>query len=139
MTKTSMYHVLNTKIAAIHGRMLQNEDYRRMLSMNSIAEIVGYLKNHTDYRHLLQNAKTDSIERFELEKILNEKLVDMIEKFKKYTTGSYRSFLNCFHIRYEIDELKQIATHIQQGDGFPHHGKLVFLSKNQFSYDPNGP
>lgn len=131
MTKTSMYHVLNTKIAAIHGRMLTKEDYEHLLSMKSITEIATYLKNYTDYRIFLHATKTELIDRFELERILNEKLVALITNFKKYVTGPYRSFLNCFHIRYEMDELKQIATHIQQGDGFPHHGKLVFLSKNQ--------
>ncbi|MFS8652004.1 MAG: V-type ATPase subunit [Caldibacillus sp.] len=130
MTKTAMYHVLNTKIAAIRGKMLTETDYRRLLNMTSVQEIVSYLKGHTSYRKFLQTVKLDSGDRFALEKILNEKLIALLTNLRKYVTGPYRDFLNCFQIRYEVAELKQIAKQIQQTGYASHYEKPVFLAKN---------
>lgn len=131
MANKSMYKVLNTKIAAIHGKMLAKEDYRTLLNMKSIREIVTYLKNHTEYARFLPATKIETIDRTALEKYLDSKLVHLIDSFRKYTVGPYREFVHCFYMKYEIAELKQIASYLYQNEEFPQQLRFVFLEKNK--------
>lgn len=132
MARKSMYHVLNAKIAAMHSKLLTDEDYKKLIEMKSPSDIARYLKNYTEYRHFLQNRNPELMNRLQLERMLEEKLVDILSRLAKFCEGVYKDFIKSFYIKYEIAELKEIARHIhvEKTNGNSSNG-LSFLKRNR--------
>jgi len=132
MARKSMYDVLNAKIAAMHSKLLTDEDYKKLIVLKSPADIARYLKANTEYRPFLEQVNLDSVSRVDLEKIFEERLVDILTRLAKYCEGPYKGFIKSFFMKYEIDELKEIARqiHIDGKSGEPSRG-MAFIKRNR--------
>lgn len=123
------YEAINAKCHSILGRRLTSEDYKKLLNMNSIAEIAQFIKlNSLDYRNFLNEVEIGSVHRDELEKKLKMVLIYYIDKIDNYFSGEYRDFFMTFYLKYEIYDLKRVARLIHiEGDVESLRDNLIFV------------
>ena len=112
MDKISRFTAVNTKIAAMVGKLLTDEDYKNMFKLNSPSEISAYLKKSTAYSEFFIGSPAE-MHRDEIERHLKEGFINYLDKLIHYFTGDYRNFFKCYYLKYEIYDLKKAARLIQ--------------------------
>ncbi len=133
MDKNVKYAAVNTKIAAMCGKLLDEEDYKRMIALSSPSEIAVYLKNNTHYGEFFRDRDASTMHRNEIERILKEGLITYVDKLINYFNGEYRSFLKGFYMKYEIIDLKRIARLISIEKDFDNlKDNLVYAGKYKY-------
>lgn len=115
MGSVAKFAALNTKLDAISGKLLKNQDYEALMSKESVVEIATYLKENTHYRGVFEDINVDYLHRGEIADILLKRNIALLESLSHYMDGAYRDFLNTLFMRYEVEDLKLIiralATH----------------------------
>ena len=61
-----------TKVKAMYGRRLTDAQYRALLHRRSVAEIVTYLRDETDYADVLADTAPTAVHRQQLEHLLRK-------------------------------------------------------------------
>ena len=103
MSNAARYAAVNTKIRALEGRFLSDEDYRALLEKESVLDIVRYLKR-TDYRHAFAGLDEGSLHRGNIEVLLKRYAVDKLVRLRYYYQGRYGKFLNVLLLRFEVED-----------------------------------
>src|SRR5665647_782339 len=111
MNSITRYAAVNTKIRALEGQFLSDEDYKVLLSKNSIQDIVRFLKQ-TNYQKAFINIDETSIHRGQLEGILKRYAIDEFTRLSHYFQGQYSKFLKVLFMRFEIEDLKVLIRAI---------------------------
>lgn len=133
MDQNTMYAAVNTKIASMFGKLLNDEDYRNLLSLKNSQEIAQYLKANTYYGEFLKDKDPLKMHRGDIERLLKESLVVYMDKLINYFHGEYRSFLKSFYMKYEIYDLKRVARIIHIDKDFDNiKESLVFAGKYKY-------
>lgn len=115
MDKVTVYAAVNTKIRALEGDFLKQEDYINLLQKKSVADIARYLKDNTSYGKLLGDIRIDRISRKDMEEILKRNMIKNMDRLMHYFRDDYRDFIRSFYIKYEIEDLKILARAIFNG------------------------
>lgn len=127
------FYAINTKLAAMTGKLLNTEDYKSMISLKSPAEIAGYLKNNTQYSDVLSEYDTLTMHRDDIERCLKESLINYLDKLMHYFDGEYKKFFKNFYMRYEISDLKGLARAIHINKDYTDlKNMLVFAGKYRY-------
>lgn len=113
MDNITRFAALDAKSRALMGKLLDDEDYKNLLSKKSVPEIAAYLKQYTRYGSILQDFNENEIHRGKLETLLKKNHMNSIEKLVHYFQDNYREFYETIIIRYEIEDLKVIARAIK--------------------------
>lgn len=108
MDKISRFSAVNTKVTAMVGKLLTDEDYKNMFKLNSPSEISAYLKKSAAYSEYFSGNPSE-MHRDEMERHLKEGFINYLDKLIHYFTGDYRSFFKCYYLKYEIYDLKRAA------------------------------
>lgn len=108
-------NVILTKIRAMYGKRLTEEDYSELLRKRSVAEIAAYLKNQTAYSQTLSSINENSIHRGFLELMLGRYQFDMFERLNNYDP-SQSGFLNHLMLKSEVNEILRCIMYIQSED-----------------------
>lgn len=133
MNSNSMYLILNTKVSAMFGKLLKDEDYKKIIFLKSPGEIAMYLKENTAYGEYFENLDPLRMSRDDIERVLKNGLISYMDKLMHYFNGDYRSFFKCFYIKYEISDLKRAARLIHIDKDFERiKENLVFAGKYKY-------
>lgn len=116
MGSVTNFAAINTKIMAKKRYLLNEEDFRILLSLNSVTEIVKYLKENTGYNEALKNIRLSTVHRGQIEIELYKNIVCQIEKIISYFHGDYRKFFLSILIEFEIEDLKLIFRAISRNE-----------------------
>jgi V/A-type H+-transporting ATPase subunit C len=143
MDKSSRFTAVNTKIAAMVGKLLTDEDYINMFKLSSPSEIAVYLKKNTAYSEFFIGDPS-VMHRDEIERHLKEGFINFLDKLINYFTGEYRNFFKCYYMRYEIYDLKKAARliHIEKStdnmkDNLRFTGKYRYIDIDKISKSEN--
>lgn len=115
MGSTAEFAALNTKLAAIRGRFLTPSDYEQLMARRTVAEIAAYLKEHTHYRDVLEQVRTEDIHRSELGQYLSRKSVLTMESLCHFAGGEVKEFIKALFLRYEVEDLKLVLRGMALG------------------------
>lgn len=130
MDNVTRYAAVNTKIRALEGKFLKNEDYIKMLEKSSVNDIANYLKENTYYKTILDNINSENISRRYLEVNLKNYLIKNVEKLRNYFEGNYKKFIKSLYLKYEIDDIKKFARLISNESFEESYEKtFVFIGK----------
>ncbi|NLM13695.1 MAG: V-type ATPase subunit [Epulopiscium sp.] len=110
------FAAINTKLKAKKRNFLSDEDFRNLLTKNSVGEMARYLKENTGYKEVLKNFDPSNVHRGDLEIALVKNIVHQIENLVSYFQGDYRQFFLCLLIEYEIEDLKLILRMISRNE-----------------------
>lgn len=115
MGNITRFAAINTKVKALEGKLLKNQDYVALLTKKDVGEVVTYLKENTTYRQIFKNIG-HNIEVDTLELLLQKNIVKQYEKLVHYFTGEYRKLFKILFMRYEIADLKLYLKTIMRGE-----------------------
>lgn len=102
------FSAINSKVKALIGKMLSQEQYLKLLNCKDFKSTVKVLKEETSYSELLEFCDLEKIHRGELENILHKHYISTYSKFIKYFYGEYRKIIKGLFLRWEIEDLKVI-------------------------------
>lgn len=100
------YSSVNSKIHALKSSLLTEDDYRELISLHSIPEIVKNLSERDFYSELFIKVDPETIHRRDLELLIRNKIVDVLNKFRSLFRGPERELILLLLKRYEIANLK---------------------------------
>lgn len=116
MDRVIVYSAINTKIKVLERDFLKRQDYLNLLKMDSVSKAAGYLKENTSYGKFLENINLDTVSRRDIEEILKRNMITIVDKLLYYFRGDYKILIRSLYIRYEIEDLKNLARSIFNGD-----------------------
>ena len=102
------FSAINSKIKALIGKMLSQDQYIKLLNCKDYVSTVKVLKEETSYSELLKDCNLDKMHRSDLENILHKHYISTYSKFIKYFSGEYRKLIKILFLRWEIEDLKMI-------------------------------
>lgn len=144
MGNVTGFAAVNTKLRVKKRKFLTDEDFRILLSKNSVGEITRYLKEHPGYKEVLRNFDPSDVHRGDLEIELIKNIVHQIEAILSYFQGDYRQFFLSLLIEYEIEDLKLILRMISRNeditkikDSLVHSEKYSHLDYDQLLQSKN--
>ena len=120
---SNKYVAINTKLKGMESRFLNQKDYENLLACDSISSLTGYLKNTQCYGDILNGVNTDTVTRGSLEKILDNALIEDIDRMKNYLSSDEKKFIHCLYAKYEISDMKRYARKL--------YGNTSYLSEDQ--------
>lgn len=102
------FSAINSKVKALIGKMLSEDQYLKLLKCKDFKSTVKALKEETNYSELLEPYNLEKIHRGDLEILLHRHYISTYSKFINYFDGEYRKLIKAFFLRWEIEDLKVI-------------------------------
>ena len=93
------------KSRAVYGRRLTREDYAKLASMNTVADVCEYLKQTKRYEHALADVNSRTIHRGRLEELLKRATYDVFESFHIFDYSNCRNYFKFIVARLEIEQI----------------------------------
>ena len=111
------YSGLSTKVRAMSGKLLTQEDYQQLGSLSSVPEVIAFLKKKPSYAQLLEKEDERSLHRGRAEGLIMQSLFMDFSRLYRFSSLDQRRFLDGFFMRYEISCLNMIIRSIMtQGE-----------------------
>lgn len=131
------FSAVNSKVKALKGKMLKDEDYQKLLQCSDFMAAVRLLKEETRYGEILNKYDTNTLHRGSLEIILARYFADVYEKFLNYFNSEFRRLLKNLFLRWEIEDLKVIVRGKYIGSSREEIERKLFArsSLNTIDYD----
>lgn len=106
------YPNINAKLKAMYANRLTKENIDDMIKQNNIKNVVLLLKSKSD---IFKNSE-ENIDRLEIEKLLDESLINDILKIKKLLNKEDNKLFDLFLRQYEIKCVKSILRKLYSED-----------------------
>ncbi len=131
------FSAVNSKVKAMMGKMLREEQYLKLLKCKDFKSTIKVLKEETNYGELLVAYDLENIHRGNLEIILDRHYISIYSKFINYFHGGYKKLIKALFVRWEIEDLKVIIRGKYLGRSREEiEGKLIARSSlNTINYD----
>ncbi|WP_099204844.1 V0D/AC39 family V-type ATPase subunit [Scatolibacter rhodanostii] len=94
-----------SKVRAMYGKRLSPKDWENLLACSTIKEAAAYLKNNTAYQDVLSKVSSETIHRHELERFLQERLVQESFKLSHYDVSGSWNASHFILANLEIDQI----------------------------------
>ena len=112
MSKLLTYSGLSTKVRAMQSNLLSEEDFRKIINLNSVSDVIAYLAKHPGYSKIFENADISKLHRSNLEKMLTTLKYSDFAKLYNFSNITQRKYLKLFFMKYEIALLKSVLRQI---------------------------
>ena len=116
------YSGIITKSKAMKANLMTTEDYQKLIAMDSVTEILSYLKAKPAYQHIFENVDTLTIHRGQIEQELTNSLYIDYAKLYRFARLRQRKSIQIIFFRYEVKYVKSCLQRIL------HEDKVVNLS-----------
>lgn len=87
------YTAIAAKVRAMYGCRMTPEDYRQLMSRQSISEAASFLQSHPGYRRELSGMNVSGIHREQLETALRSTYRNEYRRIFRFLTGEDQAFL----------------------------------------------
>ena len=87
------YTAIAAKVRAMYGCRMTPEDYRQLMSKQSISEAASFLQSHPGYRRELSGMNVSGIHREQLETALRSTYRNEYRRIFRFLTGEDQAFL----------------------------------------------
>lgn len=91
-----------TKVKAMTGQMLSDEDYEQLMHRDSVAACAAYLKSQTAYAGALRDVQETQVHRGALEALLQKTLFEQFARLQRYAGRDNPFFRDSYTARLEI-------------------------------------
>jgi len=102
------FSAINSKVKALIGKSMSQEEYLKLLKCKDFKSTVKVLKEETKYEKILEQYNLEKINRANLEIILQRNYIRIYSKLINYFNGEYRNIIKTLFLRWEIEDLKVI-------------------------------
>ncbi len=97
------YSGIVTKIRAMNSKLLTPAQFQEIANLNSVLEIVDYLKKNTSYADVLETLTEEQLHRGNIEKVLIQSLYNDYTKIYRFCGQKQRRFMKLILKNYEVD------------------------------------
>jgi V/A-type H+-transporting ATPase subunit C len=116
MDSTLSYSGINTKVKAMHPKLISGDDYQKIANLDTVADFIAYLKKHPGYTEFFQKYDEREIHRGEAERVLINSLYMDYTKIYRFANDAQRQDLELVFFRYEINVLKHCIRLIHSNE-----------------------
>ena len=102
------FSAVNSKVKTLKGKMLDKEQYSKLLQSKGFNDALVALKENTHYGKILNKYELEKLHRGELEIVLYKYYISVYTNFINYFNGEYKKFIKNLFLRWEIEDLKII-------------------------------
>jgi V/A-type H+/Na+-transporting ATPase subunit C len=106
MDTSISYSGINTKVKAMKTKLISKEDFIDISNLESVADLISYLKKHPGYHDLFQKYDEQEIHRGEAERIFINGLYLDYTRIYRFANDMQRKDLELIFFRYEVNVLK---------------------------------
>ncbi|MDD3014860.1 MAG: V-type ATPase subunit [Candidatus Gastranaerophilales bacterium] len=106
MNSSISYSGINTKVKAMSAKLISKEDYNRIITLESVTDLIAYLKKHPGYHDLFLKYDEREIHRGQAERVFINGLYLDYTKIYRFANEEQRQDLELIFFRYEINVLK---------------------------------
>ncbi|MCI5648806.1 MAG: V0D/AC39 family V-type ATPase subunit [Fusicatenibacter sp.] len=117
------YSGLTTKIRAMQSHLLNDQNFREIVELESVPSAVSYLKQQKAYATLFDGCDESMLHRGQIEKMLRLTVYRDFSKLYRFSNVKQRKFLELYFKRYEISILKECLNTV-----FDHRDVVLNLS-----------
>ncbi len=110
------YSGINTKVKAMHPKLISDQDYQKITSLETVADFITFLKKHPGYAEFFKKYDEHEIHRLEAERVLLSALYLDYAKIYRFANDAQRLDLQLVFFRYEINVLKTCLRLIHKED-----------------------
>ena len=100
------YSGLSTKIRAMQSKLMNEKQYQEIAQMDSVPQIVAYLKKQPGFSDLWADLDENSLHRGDIEKLLTHTIHQNFAKLYRFANPEQRTFMALYFKRYEISVKK---------------------------------
>ncbi|MCH5203308.1 MAG: V-type ATPase subunit [Oscillospiraceae bacterium] len=119
------------KSRAVYGRRLTKEDYMRLSSMKTVADVCEYLKKTPRYERSLSDANPRTMHRGRLEELLKRAVYDVFESFHIFDYSNCKSYFKFIVARLEIEQIiSAVSAVLSKSSDFYIATLPTFITKN---------
>lgn len=98
-------NVIATKLRALYAKKLTVKDYEQLVNQYSIAGVINYLKNETQYKSALESCNENSIHRGQFELLLKIAIFEQYTKFIHYKLPYEVSIFKYMILQNEMEQM----------------------------------
>jgi len=106
------YSGLSTKIRSMQSRLIQLDQFEKISQMDSVPQVVAYLKQQPGFQKLWANLDETSLHRGDIERLLRYTIYQNFTKIYKFSNDEQRKFLALYFKRYELFVMKACLRNI---------------------------
>lgn len=110
------YGAIMAKVSVMKRGLLTRDDYIALINKRSVAELTSYLKNETSYGPVLETVNENDVHRGELERLMNNALIEDVVKLYRFDNGENQKFYTYVFIRAEIEILKLMLRRLSNDE-----------------------
>ena len=109
------YSGLATKVRAMCGKLLKDEDFDQIGSLDSVPAVIAWLKRKPSYAQILGKEDENSLHRGQAEGLIMQSLLSDFRKLYRFSNLEQRAFLDGYFRRFEINCLKMLIRSLVSG------------------------
>lgn len=126
----SKYACINAKTLAMSARRLHDHDFSELIKASDLKEVFHYLRDHTYYADFIKMLDPENLHRSVLEVRLNYLKVQEIDKLLYYLSGTDKSFIKVYLVRFEVESLRILIRGIARKEALESLSDMMVYSKN---------
>lgn len=104
------YGGIVTKIRAMQGHLLSDEDFRMLSALPDVQALTDFLREHPGYKEALEKMGSHGNHREPIEQRLTDALLNDYVRIYHFSSGELRSFLKYYVRRFEVRFIKSMLT-----------------------------
>lgn len=109
------YSGLATKVKAMSGKLLKEEDFDQIGSLDSVPAVIGWLKKKPSYARILEKEDENNLHRGQAEGLIMQSLLSDFSKLYRFSNLEQRAFLDGYFRRFEISCIKMLIRSLFSG------------------------
>lgn len=106
MSHSISYSGINTKVKAMSSKLINKEDFEKIISFENVADLIAYLKNHPGYQDIFHQYDEHEVHREQAERLFIHGLYHDYTKLYRFGNEEQRLALKLVFFRYEVNVLK---------------------------------
>lgn len=107
---------LDTKVKALKARMLNDRDFAKLISADSLHDVLLYLRDNTHYAPYLKKFDIETVSRADIEGLLSQLVIDNAEKLLHYILGADRNLINLIIQQINLQSLLVLLRALSKGE-----------------------
>lgn len=106
MSNSISYSGINTKVKAMSSKLINKDDYTKIVSYETVADLIIFLKNHPGYLNIFERYNEKEVHREEAERLFINGLYLDYAKLYRFGNEEQRLALKLVFFRYEVNVIK---------------------------------
>ncbi len=120
---------LDTKVKALYAKLLDDSQYVELIDMDSLPEVIKYLKENTQFGELLKDVNPDTVSRTVIEDLFNRIVITNAQKILYFINGSGKRFIRLVIRQINLTTLLILVRALAKKENLQDYSKRLAFSQ----------